>query len=114
MAEQKYEVSFNGDEIYLPEKVVELFDHVRMLNGMIKNLKDEKDAIEKPLKSAMLKHHVDKFKCKYMSASTIKGAPYDAFNVEAMKADGVYDKYVIHMTKDDYVRINYKKEDKDE
>lgn len=111
---EKYEVSFNGNEICLPEKVVEYFDEVRTINRMIKNLEADKKAIEKPIKNAMLKHGIDKFSCKYMTASTIRGSEYVAFDEEAMKRDGVYDKYAIRMTKDDYVRINYKKEVSDD
>lgn len=115
MAEKlKYEVSFDGNEIKLPAKVEELFAKVRRYNVMIKDLEDEKKAIEKPLKAAMLKHGVDKFSCKYMTASAIKGSPYVAFDEEAMKRDGVYEKYAVHMTKDDYVRINYKKVEEDD
>lgn len=110
----KYEVSFDGRDIMLPSVVEELFDQGRSYNEMIKKLTDEKKAIEAPLKKAMLKHGVDKFSCKYMSANTVKGSPYVAFDEEAMKRDGVYDKYAIHMTKDDYVTIRYRKEKKDD
>lgn len=110
----KYEVSFRGSEIYLPEKVEEYFNEVREINRTIKVLKANKEAIEAPLKKAMLKHGIDRFQCRYMVASTIKGSPYVAFDTEQMKADGVYEKYAIPMTKDDYVRIVYRKGNDDE
>lgn len=105
----KYEVSFDGNEIRLPEQVEELFFKVRQYNTMIKNLEEDKKAIEAPLKKAMLKYGVDKFTCRYMTATTIKGSPYTYFDEEAMKRDGVYEKYARQLTKDDYVRITYKK-----
>lgn len=110
----KYEVSFDGNEIRLPAQVEELFYKVRQYNAMIKDLEADKKAIEAPLKKAMLKHGVDKFSCKYMTAVAIKGSPYTYFDEEAMKRDGVYDKYVRQMNKDDYVRITYKKVTDDE
>ena len=107
---EKYEITINNGEIQLPEEVENLFDQVRTLSATIKALETEKKAIEKPLKDAMLKHGIDKFSCRYMSATTIKGSPYTVFDEEQMKADGVFDKYAINLRKDDYVRINYKKD----
>ena len=106
----KYEIIIDHGEIQLPEEVEKLFDQVRTINTTIKALEDEKKAIEKPLKNAMMKHGIDKFACKYMSATTIKGSPYVVFDEEQMKKDGVYDKYAINLRKEDYVRINYRKD----
>lgn len=111
----KYEVIINDrGEIELPEEIIKAFDAVRTISQTIKELEAQKKAIEEPLKKAMLKHGVEKFKCPYMSASTVKGSAYDAINTEKMKADGVYDKYAIHMTKADYVTIRYKKDEKND
>ena len=106
----KYEIIIEHGEIQLPEEIENLFDQVRRINTTIKALEAEKKAIEKPLKNAMMKHGIDKFACKYMSATTIKGSPYVVFDEEQMKKDGVYDKYAIKLQKEDYVRINYRKD----
>ena len=106
----KYEIIINHGEIQLPEEVEKLFDQVRTINSTIKALEAKKKEIEAPLKSAMMKNGIDKFSCQYMTATTIKGSPYTVFDEEQMKADGVYSKYAISLRKDDYVRINYKKD----
>ena len=106
----KYEIIIDHGEIQLPEEVEKLFDQVRTINSTIKALEAEKKAIEKPLKSAMMKNGIDKFSCQYMTATTIKGSSYTVFDEEQMKADGVYDKYAINLRKEDYVRINYRKD----
>ena len=111
----KYEVIINDrGEIELPEEIEQAFNAVRTISQTIKELEAQKKAIEEPLKKAMLKHGIEKFKCPYMTASTVKGAAYDAIDTEKMKADGIYDQYAIHMTKADYVTIRYKKEKADE
>lgn len=108
----KYEVAINDrGEIELPEEIIKAFDTVRTISETIKELEAQKKAIENPLKKTMLKHGIDKFKCPYMTASTIRGSEYDAFNVEQMKADGVYEKYTTRMTKADYVTIRYRKDE---
>lgn len=111
----KYEVIINDrGEIELPEEIITAFNAVRTISQTIKELEAQKKSIEEPLKKAMLKHGIEKFKCPYMTASTVKGAAYDAIDTEKMKADGIYDQYAIHMTKADYVTIRYKKEKSDE
>lgn len=110
----KYEVGFNGSEISLPDIARDYFETVSAINAQIKNLTELKKSIENPLKKAMLEHGIKKFSNDIFTASTISGSPYVAFDEEAMKADGVYDKYAIHMTKDDYVTIRYKKVKADE
>lgn len=109
----RYEVMFKGDEIYLPEEVQNYFNQVRALNKMIKDLESQKEEIEKPLKAAMLKHGIEKFQCKYMTASIAKGANYYVYDTEAMRRDGVLDKYATQKKRADSVRIYYRKADED-
>lgn len=104
-----YEVLVVGDEIILPAQVEELFGTVSELSAEIKALEAKKKAIEEPLKKAMKKYGIDKFKCKYMTASTVKGSTYVSYDAEKMKADGVYEKYAMVLPKDSYVKITYKK-----
>jgi len=108
--EEKYEVTVIDGQIELPQEVVELFGAVRNIDATIKELKEQKDTIEKPLKAAMKKYGVDKFSCEYMTATTVKDTMVETVNVEMMKGDGIYDKYKMLMPKAGYVRINYKKE----
>lgn len=106
----KYEVNITNGQIVLPSEVIELFNQVRTIDEAIKELKAQKDAIEKPLKAAMQKNGVDKFTCTYMTATTIKDSMTETVNTEKMKADGVYEKYKMYVPKSGYVRITYKKE----
>lgn len=108
----KYTVTVTNGEITLPQDVVELFDQVRTIDETIKALKDQKDAIEKPLKAAMKKYGVEKFTCEYMTATTVKDTTIESVDVETMKKDGIYDKYKVLVPKSGYVRINYRKEKK--
>ena len=106
----KYQVEIVNGQIELPQEVIALFDQVRTISSTIKALEAEKKAIEAPLKSAMMKYGIDRFSCRYMTATTVKGSPYTVFDEEQMKADGVYSKYAINLKKEDYVRINYRKD----
>lgn len=106
----KYQVEIVDGQIELPQEVVELFNQVRTIDATIKALKEQKDAIEKPLKAAMQKHNIDKFTCEYMTATTIKETMTESVNTERMKEDGIYEKYKMLIPKAGYVRINYKKE----
>lgn len=106
----RYEVSVHDGQIELPQEVVELFNQVRTIDSTIKALKEQKDAIEKPLKAAMQKYGIDTFKCDYMTASRVKDSFAETVNTLAMKNDGIYDKYKMLMPKAGYVRITYKKE----
>ena len=110
----KYQVSYKGSEIYLPEEVEKLFDRVRSIDELIESLEKQKKEIETPLKEAMLTHGIEKFKCKYMTATLVKGAPYYTFDKDAMLRDGVFSKYATQKKKKDSVRILYKKGDTDE
>lgn len=110
--DNKYEVTVENGEIKLPEEVVNLFDQVRTIDATIKALKEQKDAIEKPLKAAMEKYGVDSFKCDYMTATRVKGSYTETVNTERMKDDGIYEKYKMLMPKAGYVSIRYKKEKK--
>lgn len=106
----EYDITINNGEITLTAEAIELFDQVRTIDATIKALKERKDAIEKPLKAAMQKNGVEKFSCSYMTATTVKDTTTETVNVERMKKDGIYDKYVMYVPKSGYVRINYKKE----
>lgn len=108
--EEKYNVTVSNGEIILPEEVVNLFNQVRTIDETIKMLTDEKKAIEQPLKEAMKKNGIEKFSCKYMTASSVKGGFTESINTEAMKKDGVYDKYAVKVPKSGHIRITYKKE----
>lgn len=110
----KYEVSVNNGEIVLPQEVIDLFDQVRTIDLTIKMLKEQKDEIEKPLKAAMKKHGVEKFTCKYMTATTVKETTTESVNTEMMKKDGIYEKYRVLVPKSGYVKITYRKDKKDE
>lgn len=106
----KYEVIVNESGIVLPEEVEKLFNEARTIDETVKDLNKKKKAIEEPLKKAMIKHGIDKFKCQYMSATTTIGAEYDIIDTDKMKADGIYEKYAIRAKKTDYVTIRYKRE----
>lgn len=105
----KYEVTVNNGEIILPQEVIDLFNQVRAIDATIKDLKAQKDEIEKPLKEAMKKHGVDKFTCEYMTATTVASSFTESVNVDMMKKDGIYDKYKVMVPKSGYIRISYKK-----
>lgn len=106
----KYEVIVNDGEIILPQEVVDLFNQVKVIDSTIKALTDEKKAIEQPLKEAMKKNGIEKFSCKYMTATKVKDGFTESINTDAMKKDGIYDKYVVSVPKSGYIRITYKKE----
>ena len=105
----KYEVSVNNGEIVLPQEVIDLFSQVRAIDATIKELKAQKDEIEKPLKAAMQKHGIESFKCQYMTATNVKGGFTESVNTDLMKKDGIYEKYAVMVPKSGYIRISYKK-----
>ena len=107
--DERYEVTVKDGQIELPQEVVELFDQVRSIDSTIKALKEQKDAIEKPLKAAMQKYGIDSFKCDYMTATRVKKSFTETVNIERMKDDGIYEKYRMQMPKAGYVSIRYKK-----
>lgn len=108
----KYEVGFNGSEISLPDIARDYFETVSAINAQIKNLTELKKSIENPLKKAMLKHGIKKFSNDIFTATATIGVTRRVINEEAMKADGIYDKYLMDMPVADNVRITYRvKED---
>lgn len=106
----EYDIAINNGEITLTAEAIELFNQVHTIDATIKALKERKEAIEKPLKAAMQKNGIEKFECKYMTASNVMGSMSETVNVERMKKDGIYDKYKMYVPKSGYVRITYKKE----
>lgn len=106
----RYEVSVRDGQIELPQEVVELFNQVRTIDSTIKALKEQKDAIEKPLKAAMQKYKVSKFQCDYMTAYTVAPTVELKVNVDKLRADGLFEKYSYPSPKAGYVAIKYKKE----
>lgn len=106
---EKYKVSVRKGQIQLNEKAMEAFATISAIDATIKELKAQKEAIEKPLKEAMKKHNVDKFECDLFTATRVADTTTESVNTLRMKEDGIYDKYKIDIPKAGYVRLTYKK-----
>lgn len=107
----KYEVVVTETGIELPHEAIDLFQRVRAIDETIKALKAEKDAIEKPLKSAMLKHGISKFSCDgVLTATAVAETMVENVDTDKMKKDGIYERYMFLVPKSGYVRLTYKKE----
>lgn len=107
---EKYEITTNNGELVVNETVLALFDKARTLKATINTLQKELDAIEKPLKSAMLNGDVKAYKGDILSATKVDDTMTETVNIERMKADGIYEKYKMLVPRNGYVRIAYKKE----
>ena len=110
--ETKYEITTNNGELVVNDTVLALFDKARTLKTTIDTLKAELDAIEKPLKKAMLKGDVKSYKGEALSATKIDDSFTETVNTQKMKDDGIYDQYKMLVPKNGYVRISYKKGEK--
>jgi predicted phage-related endonuclease len=106
---EKYKVSVRKGQIQLGEKAMEAFATISAIDATIKELKAQKEAIEKPLKEAMKKHNVDRFECDLFTATRVAETTTETVNVLKMKDDGIYDKYKMEVPKAGYVRLTYKK-----
>jgi predicted phage-related endonuclease len=107
--EDKYKVSVRKGQIQLNKEAMEAFATISAIDATIKELKAQKEAIEKPLKEAMKKHNIEKFECDLFTATRVADSTTETVNTLRMKDDGIYDKYKMEMPKAGYIRLTYKK-----
>ena len=101
----------NG-EIVITEEVAGLLAQAQMLDRTIKELEKQKEAIEAPLKAAIIKNKIKQFKCDALTATKVDDTVSVSIDKDKMKADGVLDKYATYKTKAGSVKIYYAKEKK--
>ena len=99
----------NG-EIVITEEVAGLLAQAQMLDRTIKELEKQKEAIEAPLKAAIVKNNIKQFKCDALTATKVDDTVSVSIDKDKMKADGVLDKYATYKTKAGSVKIYYAKE----
>ena len=112
MAEEKYEVMVEDGHLVITDEVADLLRRARMLNTTIKSLEDERDGIIKTLKDAMNKNGIDSFKSGIVNVSRMATTMKEEINVDKLKKDGLYDKYVYHVPSGGTLRVTYPKEKK--
>lgn len=112
MAEKKYEVMVEDGHLVITDDVALLLSRARMLDATIKSLSKERDSIIEAMKDAMNKNGIDKFESDFMRINRSKTTMKDAVNVEKMKADGIYDKYVYHVPSGGSLTATFPKEKK--
>ena len=112
MTEQKYEVLVEDGHLVITDEVADLLKRARMLNATIKSLEDERDEIINTLKDAMDKNGIDSFKSGIVNVSRIATTMKEAVNVDKLKKDGLYEKYIYHVPSGGSLRVTYPKEKK--
>lgn len=110
MTEQKYEVMVEDGHLVITDEVADLLRRARMLNATIKSLEGERDEIIKTLKDAMNKNGIDSFKSGIVNVSRTATTMKEEINVDKLKKDGLYDKYVYHVPSGGSLRVTYPKE----
>lgn len=106
----EFEVIVHDGQIVITEEVASLLKRAKMLDVTIKELTTKRDAIIDSLKSAMNKNHIDSFKTGIVNISRTEAKTKEEINVEKMKADGIYDKYVYTVPTGGYLKATYPKE----
>ncbi len=106
----EYEIIVKDGQIVVTEEIANLLKQAQALDRTIKELTDKRDAIVKPLKSAMNKNGITSFKSDYLSVSRTADSMTETVNEERMKADGVFEKYRMFIPKKGSYRVNFKKE----
>lgn len=107
-----YEVTVKDGKIVVTEEIASLLERALMLDRTIKDLTDKRDAIVKPLKAAMSKNGITSFKSSYLNVSRTSDSVTETVNVERMKEDGIYERYVMFIPKSGSMRVTYPKEKK--
>ena len=107
---EKYEVMVEDGHLVITDEVADLLRRARMLNTTIKSLEDERDGIIKTLKDAMNKNGIDSFKSGIVNVSRMATTMKEEINVDKLKKDGLYDKYVYHVPSGGSLRVTYPKE----
>lgn len=110
MAEEKYEVMVEDGHLVITDEVAELLKRARMLDATIKSLSKDRDAIIKTMKDAMDKNGIDSFKSDIVNINRTKTTMKEEINVDKLKKDGLYDKYVYHVPSGGSLRVTYPKE----
>lgn len=108
----EFELTVKDGQIVVTEEVANALARAQILDKTIKELTAQRDAIVKPLKAAMDKNGITSFKSQYLNVSHTAGSMTETVNVEKMKDDGIYERYVMFIPKNSSYRVTYPKEKK--
>lgn len=106
------DIEVKDGELIVTGAALQALHKATMLKQTIEALKKELDEIEKPFKKTMMKSDVKKYSNDFLTASKVEPTYKETVNTDAMKADGIYDKYKLLVPKAGYVRMSYRKEKK--
>ena len=106
----EFEITVKDGQIVITDEVASLLEQAQILDRTIKELTAKRDAIVKPLKSAMDNNGIESFKSKYLTVSHTADSMTETVNIERMKSDGIFTKYRMFIPKKGSYRVNFKKE----
>ena len=108
----EFELTVKDGEIVITAEVAGYLEQAQLLDKTIKELTDQRDAIVKPLKAAMDKNGITSFKSQYLNVSHTADSMTETVNIEKMKDDGIYERYVMFIPKNGSYRVTYPKKEK--
>lgn len=106
--EEKYEMTIVEGKLIPNDRALQAFEEARLLNQQIKELTDRRDTIINALKKAMKDNNVDEYDGKSLRAKKVPSTTVETVNTDAMKKDGIYEKYLLLIPRDGYTKVTYK------
>lgn len=108
---EKLDLTVKDGQIVMTEEVAGLIKAAKAMDETIKDLTKRRDAITKAIKNAMDKNKITVFESADIRIARTSDSTKEEINVEKLKKDGLYSKYVYNVPQKGSLRVTFHKEE---